>query len=246
VVRVDRHAEAAGLFWAEHLFTEAPLFPKAEVLRFLGKGRVGQASRKTSRRVNTWIRSLSHLIKPRLIYSIGKVADVTRTAVCLRNGAVIKSSKIAKSLQDCRTVVCFAATLGKEIDHQIEQLNGENRIVDAFIVDALGSVAAEQLVKSFHVQMEQDCIEQGKGVTLRFSPGYCDWPLTAQDLLFKLLPAQKIGLRLTESFMMMPRKSVTGVFGVTRTPASMARSHNPCLICQKLDCTVRRAGATSI
>lgn len=246
MVSVDLRAEAAGLFRAEHLFTAAPLFPKAEVLRFLGKGRVGQTSRKTSRRVNAWIKNLSHLIKPRLIYCIGQVADVTRTAVCLRNGAVIKSSKIAKSFQDCRTVVCFAATLGKEIDHQIEQLNGENRIVDAFIVDALGSVAAEQLVNSFHMEMEHRCIEQGRGATLRFSPGYCDWPLTGQNFVFKLLPTHKIGLRLTESFLMMPSKSVSGVFGVTRRPVSATRSHNPCHICQKLDCTVRRDRVASI
>jgi len=41
----------------------------------------------------------------------------------------------------------------------------------------------------------------------RFAPGYKGWDVSGQKLIFSVLPAAEIGVRLTESFMMIPRKS---------------------------------------
>jgi len=49
---------------------------------------------------------------------------------------------------------------------------------------------------------------------MRFSPGYGDLSLENQKLFFKALELEKMGMKLTESLMMFPEKSVTAIAGV--------------------------------
>jgi cobalamin-dependent methionine synthase I len=41
----------------------------------------------------------------------------------------------------------------------------------------------------------------------RYAPGYRGWHLSDQAFLFRMVGADAIGVRLTDSFMMVPRKS---------------------------------------
>jgi cobalamin-dependent methionine synthase I len=138
-------------------------------------------------------------------------------------------------------VVCFAGTIGAEVDEEIDRLTSKNKYSDAFVVDATGSAGAEQLVEAFHQGMEKFLRTQGKGVTVRFSPGYCDWTVEEQAKLFKLLETDLIGVELSDSFLMTPRKSVSGIFGLTSTPSSKSTRYNPCAHCGKKDCMARRS-----
>ena len=52
--------------------------------------------------------------------------------------------------------------------------------------------------------------------TMRFSPGYGAWPLQAQEILLPLCEADKIGIKLTDTDIMIPRKSVSAVIGWRR------------------------------
>ena len=49
---------------------------------------------------------------------------------------------------------------------------------------------------------------------LRFSPGYGDWTLDAQKFFFEILPLEEMGVRLHESMLMIPEKSVTATAGI--------------------------------
>ncbi len=76
----------------------------------------------------------------------------------------------------------------------------------------------------------------------RFSPGYGDWDVHAQPDLLRLTQAETIGVSLTESFMLRPRKSVTAVIGLLRggTDAGKAAPKG-CAVCPKRDCPFRQA-----
>jgi hypothetical protein len=46
---------------------------------------------------------------------------------------------------------------------------------------------------------------------LSYSPGYCGWDISAQKKLFAYLQPKNIGIRLNDSYLMTPLKSVSGV-----------------------------------
>ena len=86
---------------------------------------------------------------------------------------------------------------------------------------------------------KKEYLEKGLYLRPRFSPGYGDFPLSAQkEILDGLEAGKRIGITLTEGYLMMPSKSVTAVIGVSRTPA--ACTIEGCEACGKKDCAFRR------
>jgi hypothetical protein len=222
------------------VFEAIPRFPKSDVFRYLG-GSDGQlGSRHSVRKVKKWTKEITGLVNPRLVYSVQGIDNVEKTRITLEDGTVFRTAKLAAAMQDCEYAVCFVGTLGGEIEEVIESLTDKNKYSDAFVVDALGSVGAEYLVDRFHKQMELHLKKLAKGVSLRFSPGYCDWTVKEQKELFRQVDSTLVDVELTDSSLMNPRKSVSGVFGINTTGKAVSRPINPCIECKKSNCAVRR------
>jgi cobalamin-dependent methionine synthase I len=157
--------------------------------------------------------------------------------VHLDDAVVFRSAKLSKAVRDAEEIVCFVGTIGFAIEKEISRLLDEHKLSEAYILDAMGSVAVEDMVEQFHQGMAAKCRDESKTVTFRFSPGYCDWPITEQKKLFSVFDAEKIGVELLDSCLMKPRKSISGVFGIA--PPGSAR-HNPCRHCREKNCKARR------
>jgi cobalamin-dependent methionine synthase I len=76
--------------------------------------------------------------------------------------------------------------------------------------------------------------------TLRFSPGYCDWKIHEQKKVFSVLENDLIDVDLNESYLMAPRKSVSGVFGIGNSELIDKDETNPCRSCGMHSCVARR------
>ncbi len=184
---------------------------------------------------------LSTLLEPRLHYRIEKIANVGRGFVSLQGGTTFKSLKLSQALKDSDEIVCFVATVGSVIEDQIIALMAANCLSEAYVLDAMGSVAVENMVEQFHQRNGAKFAEEKKSVTLRFSPGYCDWPVTEQKKLFGLFGSEFTGVELLDSCLMQPRKSISGIFGLFHTVNPHAfPPYNPCQDCNKKDCIARR------
>jgi hypothetical protein len=106
----------------------------------------------------------------------------------------------------------FAVTLGAGVSDEIERLFAENDPALGTMLDAFASVAAEMLADRVARRWRSDADGASRGSpALPYSPGYCGWHITGQRLLFKTLRPEEIGITLTESCLMQPMKSVSGV-----------------------------------
>jgi hypothetical protein len=227
----------AGESWVVQM---QPEFRRSEIIRYMGGARRGRASRPTEKKLEFWTKHLRYLIRPLLVYSIRPVEEITGSFIHLEDGPKLRSAKMARALRGSEAVVCFVATIGAKIEEEIRHLTVENHLSDAFIVDTIGSVAVEQLVEAFHGLVGEDRRKIDGGVTLRFSPGYCDWSIDEQRKLFDLIDAELIGVEINHSCLMEPRKSVSGIFGLSATTNEASAQYNPCMHCGKKDCIARR------
>ena len=82
------------------------------------------------------------------------------------------------------------------------------------ILDAVGSVIAEELADLTQQEIRQSAQTRGEDATMRFSPGYGDWILAGQPAFLAWLGAESIGIKLTPSYQMIPEKSVSAIFGI--------------------------------
>jgi hypothetical protein len=181
-------------------------------------------------------------MSPRLLFTKERITKIERGHIYLHNGMSLKSPKLSRALHDSEELICFLATIGGEIELEINRMMRHGRLSQAFVMDALGSVAVESVAEQFHRRMEREYSENDKAVTLRFSPGYCDWPIGEQRKLFELFDSNTAGIELKDSCLMTPRKSISAVFGLYPFSGDSARPpYNPCVDCPKTDCPSRRA-----
>jgi hypothetical protein len=124
----------------------------------------------------------------------------------------INSKDIFKLLENSNLVCGLIATIGFSIDTKISFFLEQKEIMPAFILDSVGSVAIEELVENIC----NDISEKYGTTTMRFSPGYGDWHIQNQKDFLKWLGAEKIGITLSPSFQMIPRKSVSALLGINK------------------------------
>ena len=216
-----------------------PTLKRYDLARHFGMSNSQRFSYSTLKRIERLLWKLNMLMTPQLHYQPSKIDSIDSPEVVIEGGRVFRSFKLSKVLADCEEIICFVATIGGGAEKEIARLSHRNRLSDAYVLDSLGSVAVEKVVERFHQNMTIRYESKGKGLTLRFSPGYCDWPVTEQKNLFKLFNPDVIDVELLDSYLMAPRKSISGVFGIYHD--SRKRPYNPCVDCQREHCTARRA-----
>lgn len=104
-----------------------------------------------------------------------------------------------------RVALCLC-TIGPRLEKAVAGLM-ESDVLRGLILDAFGSQAVSEISRQIVRDVESRAGESGFRPSKRFAPGYRSWPVEEQAFLFGHLPGQTIGVRLTDSFMMVPRKS---------------------------------------
>ena len=145
--------------------------------------------------------------------------------------------RILTRLARAESIAIFACTIGAEIGMRIRGLIEKGSSVEAYMLNSIAGLAADNAAEAVQREAEEKAKEDGLGCTERFSPGYCGWPVGAQKELFTLLPPDPCGISLNASSMMIPEKSVSGVFGLG---PGMRRLAYGCGGCEIEDCPVRR------
>lgn len=176
------------------------------------------------------------------------LAAATPRAVWLRGSVdalagLFSGEDIARHLRDCKECVLLAVTLGPGVDGQIRRA-GVGDIAAGTASDALGSALTEQVCDAAEAALRTLFAAEGLYLTGRYSPGYGDWPITVQPLLAQVLDtSRRMGLCVTDSYLMTPRKSVTAVLGVSDTPVTGYRAGcGHCALRER--CEYRKRGQT--
>ena len=158
--------------------------------------------------------TLAHkLLAPRSILASAPPVFIGETTLSLEPGLRIVSGDIVRLIKPCVVAWGFAVTIGPHLEEKKAALLAEHETTQALILDAVGSVAAEQLAEDTHHAIEQMSQTQGLKVTRRFSPGYGDWPVSAHRDFLTWLGAERIGISLTSHSQMLPEKSVSALLG---------------------------------
>ena len=181
---------------------------KEEVLRYLRTSSKTQDGQILSL-VDTACKKIESVSVPKTLYRIFDI-EVGEDGITL-GGETFKSVRLAENLKGCSRAVLFGATLGTAVDREI------NRAASTDVALAM----AEQAAAAAEIEEVCDSLEENikasLGVSLRqrYSPGYFDLKIEEQKKVFALLELTKrTGITLTETFEMLPTKSVTAFIGI--------------------------------
>jgi hypothetical protein len=136
-------------------------------------------------------------------------------------------------------VAISVCTIGPLLEERVSEYSSAGELTRGLILDAAGSVLAEAVCDYANEKICADAGGRSLYTTCRVSPGYGRWKIEEQKVIFDLLPADSIGVILTKSFMMIPRKSVSFAVRLTRERPT-GQPGSPCALCGREDCEFRR------
>jgi len=210
---------------------------RKQVCRNLGYRDGYKLSVRTASLIDEYIDHAHHLIEPMYAYIIRDIEGFRRSCVFIEGSIVFESSVIARLLEQCRKAAIFIATIGNQLEEAGIRLASEGFVLQSVVLDAIGSVAVDKVAEYIQDMVREIANNQNLAVSRRFSPGYCDWTIRQQKAIFRAVNHNSTGVYLTEEWLMLPRKSISGVIGIC--PSDL-ESYNPCETCKKRDCLGRR------
>lgn len=144
---------------------------------------------------------------------------------------------ISSQLRKSERIAIFVCTAGDKIGNWSKQLMADGDLMKGYVADAVGSEVVETAMDKIQNLLEKNMTgEKSCGITNRYSPGYCGWDVSEQHKLFRLLPENYCGVKLTESALMDPIKSVSGIIGIGK---EVKKNDYSCNRCDMKNCIYR-------
>ena len=204
---------------------------------YLSMGKDYVPSEEIEKSINELKEEIASFCHPRYLYTYLKALPSTRNHIQIGDVTLHTGAVITPYLKDADYYAVFVATAGREFESFQHDVKRSGDIVREFLLDSLGTAVAEAVVREVCNAVENDMRSLEYGVSYPYSPGYCGWHVSQQQLLFPLLPDEPCGIRLHESSLMSPIKSVSGVIAIGEHVRKLKYG---CELCGKKDCYKNR------
>jgi len=175
------------------------------------------------------VKKYQKLIEAKAVYSFVKVKNIINDEVHFYRGDVFRGIILADMLEPQQLILLFVATAGPKVDAQIAE-DAKNDAFQRVYSAKIGNAAVGKA--SLHLKHLAEK-KLGKDVT-HFGPGRGGGKLFGieqQKVVFHILnPARNIGVKLMPNYLMIPIRSISGIYAVSRLPYN-ACQHCPREIC---------------
>jgi hypothetical protein len=170
------------------------------------------------------------LIHPQAIYGAAYVGNRSLNKIEIE-GVEFTSRVLTKNLEGIERVFPYVITIGESLE---KRARSSGSIAAGLVLETVGDLA---LASSLEHVKQHISRRHGLETTSNMGPGQLDWPIEQQRGLFSLLGPVKdtIGVTLTESLMMVPRKSISGIIFPTE------QTFLSCQLCKRNKCPSRKA-----
>lgn len=182
-------------------------------------------------RVEVLLDETKPFISARAGYNVSYIDERQERGVVI-DGVRFVSQVLKKNLEKVGRVFPYVVTIGPGLE---EKSDRSADFLDRYYLDMIGNVAVTKARKAFEDHLRSTFALGGLSY---MSPGSLqDWPIEEQGALFSLLGRVQdaLGVRLTESFLMIPRKSVSGIYFPTEV------TFHSCQLCPRENCEGRKA-----
>lgn len=174
------------------------------------------------------------LCVPRYMYHIVEGKQANKRLIVVGNVSFETGRIITSYLDRVSNFCVFVATVGKEFDEYLHTIKQTGDILKEFIADSLGTVIVEACVN----QIKKDIGSDSTFIqSLPYSPGYCGWNISEQSKLFSFFPPAPCAIALSDSYLMSPVKSVSGIIGLGK---ELKPQPYHCNLCTNKNCYKRK------
>ena len=179
-------------------------------------------------------------ISPKIIYEIFKIDKIKGNSVYFNSGHILNGPNISKILKGSEITAIFIFTLGSGIDDMIEKTSSDGDTLATIIMDSITTSMLTILGKKAGELIKKEGIRKDNwSSTCTYSPGQFKWTIEEQKEIFKMVDGSRIGVKLNKSYLMIPFKSISGVYGFGPKD-KIDKTRVACDICPRKNCIGRR------
>ena len=196
----------------------------ADVTRQLGYSNTEDVSPKLRKRIEQETARISQLIEPKGAYLV--LDQLQRQDFEL--------------FANAERIVLALVTIGLSVELRAKKMLETHEPTMGLIVDAAGTVAAEQTADFVENRIRQDFTSLGWKISRKYAPGYCGWDIAAQKDIFAHFP-DTLGIELTDGCLMVPEKSLSFISLLSKSDDFKAIKVGDCRNCKQERCPYRLA-----
>jgi hypothetical protein len=146
---------------------------------------------------------------------------------------------VTHQLRRSEQAAWFVCTAGEELTNYSRQQTENGDAIEGYTVDVLSNIIVDKAMDFIQSEVKLVAAKEELNITNRYSPGYCDWNIAEQKKLFQAFPENYLNVSLTESCLMIPIKSISGIIGIGK---DVRYNDYTCNLCSDVNCFYRNKG----
>jgi len=179
-------------------------------------------------------------VYPKAIYESFEIKKVKGNSVYFKSGHIFNGLNISKILTGSEIAIIFIFTLGNKTDEIIKEENKSGDTLAKIVVDTITTGILGTLGEHVGNIIKKEGIkDESWDSTCAYSPGQYRWTIEEQKEIFSMVESNRIGVKLNKSFLMVPFKSISGVYGFGPKD-KIDKTRVACDICPRQNCIGRR------
>jgi hypothetical protein len=156
----------------------------------------------------------ARLLEPAVAYEYYTVSSINGSQISLDGDKAIRGPLLPAIFPEAKELAVLLCTIGSRLEKQVTDYSKSGETMRGMILDGIGSTAVDMVTPEVLRRLASEVSSRGYEISSPVNPGMPGFPLTEQWNLLGLVKADEIGVSLTASGVLVPRKSASMVMGI--------------------------------
>jgi len=156
----------------------------------------------------------ARLLEPAVAYEYYTVSSINGSQISLDGDKAIRGPLLPAIFPEAKELAVLLCTIGPRLEKQVTDYSKSGETMRGMILDGIGSTAVDMVTPEVLRRLASEVSSRDYEISSPVNPGMPGFPLTEQWNLLGLVNADEIGVRLTASGALVPRKSLSMVMGI--------------------------------
>ena len=187
-----------------------------ELLRRQGLGEPGKVRPEIKKVITELLAEVEEqgLLETAVAYESYPIAEMGAEGISLEGGGAIDGPALPAILPEAKELIVLIATIGPKLEERVTEYSKGGGALRGMVLDGIGTAAVDSLIPQAMERIAAEVAARGYEISSPVNPGMPGFPMTEQWNLLELAPAGEIGVSLSSSGVLIPRKSVSMVVGI--------------------------------
>ncbi len=155
-----------------------------------------------------------HLLEPAVAYEYYPITGMIPSQISLGGDKAIQAPLLPATFPEAKELIVLVGTIGPKLEKQVTDYSKSGGALRGMVLDGIGTAAVDMLIQEALKSIAGEVSSRGYEISSPVNPGMPGFPITEQWNLLELAPAQEIGVSLSSSGVLIPRKSTSMVIGI--------------------------------